>query len=216
MTVYIGIDPDTHHAGVAVVADWQREPIFLGVAAIDQKKYKGEEATSRIGYALKEIALKIEVSNGVRFTLDTKVLIVESQQQLVYGHARKKDILMLAQSAGVAVGVFQSLISGIQSTTIVQPYEWKGQIDKELHHSNTIIPHLRWRTNHGMEEWGIKKSHEQHVLDALGLALWGMVRAQLPRDPNRAEEAPLRGLVLTRERLLRLESRLEQAGPQHH
>jgi len=190
MSYYLGIDPDLHHAGIALLNSKSGEGRLWVAKA--PSKLKGEEANVAMAQSLRHIVLVLGWVDSVD-SVDSVEIVIESQKIRPGTSVNPQDIVMLAQAAGVAVGVLSGLSDNI---SLVQPQDWKGSIPKEAHHA-VIREHYRI-------EKGQLGPHESHLLDAVGLAAWGWLRDSLPRSPDRNPQSRLLGSVLSKQRLARL------------
>lgn len=188
MTFYLGIDPDLHHTGVAVLGP--EEGIVC--TALVHGRAKGEQANILMA---ESIARVINDDYARHDCYMRYVAVVESQRIRPGSKVNPQDIVMLAQAAGAAVGACVRFIP-TADISLVEPQDWKGSIPKEAHHA--VI-----RDHFGLTEGQFGK-HESHLLDAIGLAAWGQLRDLLPRAADRPSQISLSGSVLSRQRLSRL------------
>lgn len=206
MTYYIGIDPDLHHTGIAVMSDESKEPVYLGVARVD-RKFKQEDAVPRMAKAIDSCLCDFHIKYSDRES--DRVATVESQQIYVGTRIRVQDLIPLAQVAGSAIGILSLGDNVLTTASLVNPKDWKGTTSKDNHQQaiKDFFSYYFKDEQHVLNHWKIKKSELSHVVDAIGLALWGIIRDQLPRSADRDEELPIRGSVVSRQRLDRLRFR---------
>jgi hypothetical protein len=198
--IYIGIDPDLHHAGIAILDSMKKKPLYLGVARVP-RALKGEEANVQMAQSLSRVlyAAMFFPREGV----DCKA-VVESQRIYPGSAANQNSLLMLAQAAGIAVGIL-ALGAPLIEIDLVAPADWKGQIPKEVH-QETLMRHLDWRSPFPFKNTDVKDGERSHVLDAFGLALYGIIRDRLPRDPSSIGLGCRQGKIVSHSQIERLEA----------
>lgn len=184
---YIGIDPDLHHAGIVLLGPGIASAWVAKIAS----DFKGEQANVAMANAM------TRVLRGIAKEWGAVPVIVESQRIRPGSNVNPQDIVMLAQAAGVAVGVASAV--GLGPTFLVQPQDWKGTMPKEQC-TDMLCRHFFPEASQGAKHI-IAGAHASHVLDAAGLAAWGWLRDLLPRAEGSTSTG---GVVLNRQRLSRL------------
>jgi hypothetical protein len=175
----IGIDPDLHHTGLALLVDGA--PAALRICRVEPK-YKGPDAVIEMAARLPEEIQRLCEGAG-KAPQDLHRAIIEGQK--IYAgikqHARPSDILMLAHVAGAALGLLKLFT---EQVLLPEPGRWKGTVPKKVHQRRLIIKE-RWTPRETKtavypdgQPLGLKLAATQwsHVLDALGLARWGEQR----------------------------------------
>ncbi len=172
----LGVDPDLHHAGIALVDDGKT--IIAVRCSQASADLRGSTAAVAMAYALREDLFALFSAYG-----RPDVAIVEGQEMYLGSRVRPQDLLHLALSAGIAAGVVRAAWDTTR-IEIPKPKTWKGDIPKHVHQKRIMravgIPFeggsnpakmLTVPTADGFRD--IKKSHLIHVIDAIGLAVWG-------------------------------------------
>lgn len=165
----LAFDPDLHNTAWAHCT-YDRK-LTGGIIRVDPG-YKGDDAVTEMAI---ELGMEGEHNQHAGYTL-----LVESQE-LHYGHrSAPKDIIRLAQVAGAILGSFGVSPSHVR---LVSPSTWKGQVPKEIHQAR-VCKKLGWDfepmsdyVRPAQKHWeGFtihKPSDWKHLMDAVGLALWG-------------------------------------------
>jgi hypothetical protein len=186
--IYLGIDPDTTHMGIASLRNGSLKVALARVP--DGPVLQRLVAMTRTSYIYEEILSVLPswpLSKGEQI-----VAAVEMQ------HARPKDrrpddIVKLATAAGIALCAVSGYV-GVSGTILTPiPSEWKGQVPKGEKQNRIVqeigIAHfaraLKWADipippdlgNFTTEFTGLAS----HVIDAAGLCVWAM-RGQSVRD----------------------------------
>jgi Holliday junction resolvasome RuvABC endonuclease subunit len=160
----LGIDPDLHHAGLAIVDDsgvatrGQRPTVVWAGVALAPRKLKGYAA----GLALEWPQLCDHFDE----------IVVEGQRIYPHSNANPEDIMRLAFAAGVAANQFRVAHEGATPypTMIVEPAQWKGSIPKTVAHARILSRVIIWSEAAKV----VAGPHASHVTDAIGIALWGL------------------------------------------
>lgn len=171
---FVGIDPDLHNTGIAVVNQ------FGSVLAVECVSI----GTSLRG-AKAVVCMSDNLSQDMAYYRDAFHLMraaVEGQTISFHQTKNPASIIHLAHVTGCAVSAISAHTT--HPTLIPPPREWKGQVPKQIHHQR-ICERLGWTfTLHGTKKSGyaspndppvgkqLKPSQWKHVLDAVGLALW--------------------------------------------
>lgn len=186
----LGIDPDLHHAGVALVErrdDGSPELLAVRVVKVPSR-VAGERAVLELALAY-EMALA-DLLQGHRVDR----VCVESQElsmrRIEEENIAPQGIINLAQSAGVALAVASRhcprarLYLPRPTGSRARP-GWKPSIKKHRHQKRVLsrlgIPYVPKRVPTTLAKvpvvdgaHGVTKSHWNHVIDAAGLALWAL------------------------------------------
>lgn len=185
----LGIDPDLHSTGFAFVST--KGVLYAGTVTVS-REMKGAEAAVEMA---RNLAAAFELVDYA-----PQVTVVEGQQ-LYDGpgkrHRRPQDIVHLANVAGAALGCVYARFPSTVGM-LPKPRDWKGTINKGLKQRH-ILESLGVKAIHDEEtalpievpSWGthIRKSHWSHVIDALGLAQWGLTAYRARRALRRSAEA---------------------------
>jgi hypothetical protein len=175
--IYLGLDPDLHNTGLAVVDE---EGLVAHVEIIRTAKcFIGEEAVQKM---IQELARRLPMLMGTLDIIpDPEYLSCTVEGQQIYlgtGAARPDSLLLLAQVAGAAAGILAPFCGHL---TLPRPRKWKGSVPKPIHQAR-ILGRMGWSYKKGQgytiptappahltklkpEEW-------KHVVDAIGLAQW--------------------------------------------
>jgi Holliday junction resolvasome RuvABC endonuclease subunit len=165
MSYFLGIDPDTHHCGCAIV-DSHRNLHAAWVIEIPAKLTHMEAVIDMI------LASREGISPTDKYSAEIIRIAVEGQK-LYLGHAYKgADLLKLAQVAGGLIAVCQQALPSAE-ILLPLPQQWKGTVPKAIHQTRL------WQSVANQIEAeailnSLKEQHLSHVLDAIGLALWSI------------------------------------------
>jgi Holliday junction resolvasome RuvABC endonuclease subunit len=152
--IIMGIDPG-RHTGIAIL---DHDNNYLGVSA-EVKRSKGESLEAHANQILYTIENKINVSI---LKFPAKV-IVEKPEHRPGSPIRVSDILDLAYFTGLIVGK----LAEYTTVETVTPMQWKGSVKKEPH--NRRVEKLL----------SLPLGLSDHVIDAYGLALYGILRKRI-------------------------------------
>ncbi len=155
---FLGIDPDCHHIGIALV-DENLRIVRVGQIRRDVTKVgdepKGYEAIRRICLKLKDHVSSDSPTENLMHE-SYKIVAAAVEGNMVYAQHKgshlvdPNDIKMLATVSGACY--ILCMVLGVSSVYIPSPQEWKGQSKKFASH------------------WGIltaaKQSIEQHWVEA--------------------------------------------------
>ena len=167
----LAFDPDLHHTAWAHCDASHR--LTGGIIEVGSF-YKGDDA-------VREMAIELGMEGPHHRLAGESTLIVESQELHLGHRSAPKDIIRLAQVAGAILGAF-----GISPKTsmLVSPSTWKGQVPKEIHQARVckklgwdfeaMSDHVRPAQKHWDGFTVHKPSDWKHLMDAVGLALWGL------------------------------------------
>jgi len=174
---YIGVDPDLHHTGVAVLDE-------CGVLEVRCFQTPGKNKEGAAVLAMAGALLCPWFDRMFNYA----IIVVEGQE--IYGGGGTKNprnILHLAQAAGAAIVAAQHQATYIETTYFPVPSKWKKQIPKQVHQSR-ILQKLDWEheavgdqktgycypvDENNLPKNGMPQSHWKHIVDAIGLAQWG-------------------------------------------
>jgi len=174
-TLALGIDPDTKSTGWALLERKQSDTRIVGVGLV---RAKGRLAADRIpGMADELERCMCNYRLGIEAPLDM-VVIEWMHLRPTYKEKNPNAILSVQAIAGMCVSATRSLRAKHVFTPT--PPEWKKTMKKESK-QRAILRSLRLsdelRDSDGEFIPGAAKlpaSMRTHVIDALGLALWGL------------------------------------------
>jgi Holliday junction resolvasome RuvABC endonuclease subunit len=172
--IFLGIDPDTKHTGLAVV---KATPLSRMHTEFEVLKVGVAEAKGRLVQdRLVEMAMEIDLFvDGIFRMFDVNSCVVEWQKLRPNKEKNPNAILDLTGVAGMAVAACWQE-GGKVHTPI--PSEWKGTVDKQIHQKR-ILKAITLNTECGFKQ--LKRTHLSHVVDAIGLAMWGFEKFKLTR-----------------------------------
>lgn len=174
----LAIDPDLHHAGVALVEENALGFKLIAVrCATVGSTFRGGDAVVQMAGAL-----NLSIADLISEYGEPDVCAVEGQESYLGSKVKPQDLIHLGQSAGSAVGVLRGLLYRVR-IELPRPVTWKGSVPKDIHQKRILrclsIPFepgskptkiLKLPEGIGFE--GIRKAHLIHVIDAAGLATW--------------------------------------------
>jgi hypothetical protein len=174
--MFLGIDPDTHYTGLAVV---NPDGNVVGVECCTiPQKVKGSDAVVAMIRALSGSIANIVSCVGAT---TIKGAAIEGQN-VTFRTPDPSSIIRIAQVSGAAAGIVNELL--FAKILIPEPRKWKGQVPKIIH-QRRILEALGWaHESHGDQKRGytiptdppvgkmLKQVHWKHVVDAIGLARW--------------------------------------------
>ena len=185
MTYAIGFDPDTHNAAWAAVGT-------SGILRVGL--FRGKDAT--------EVAQTIGAYEGFEASAAPPTVVIENQTAYLVGEnkATPRDLIELSFVAGAFVAHFP------RSTVYrPRPAAWKGQVPKDVH-QRRILDGLGLRStvkgtgrnaycipddpSHISGSQTLDPKDWKHVVDAIGLAVWGLAEAK-----KQAEMARFRAMA---------------------
>jgi len=169
---FLGVDPDLTSTAFAVYDTEDNEVVHLAVVRAS-------------GYTdMLRQTRKFSVSNHA---VDSDAAVIEGQQIYVASNRRNvdpNDMIQVAHVSGILACQFSCSIA------IPKPAEWKGQRSKLAEHTK-YAKLLGWETERAggkdpylvpTEDYvevemsdgkPVKKSDWKHLMDAIGLAIWG-------------------------------------------
>ena len=172
----LGVDPDLHHAGLALVDDG-KTVIAVRCSQVSSD-LRGTTSCVEMARAMQEDLFELFAAYG-----RPDVAIVEGQEMYLGSRVRPQDLLHLALAAGMAAGIVRAAWADTR-IEVPKPKTWKGDIPKHIHQKRVLrsvgiqfeggsnpVRILRLPETDGFA--GIKKPHLIHVIDAIGLAVWG-------------------------------------------
>lgn len=192
----LGIDPDLHRTGLAVVArQASGAPLLVAVGIVCvSPKLTGAEAVTAMASALQR-----ELPPWLAYLTAEGALpelgLVEAQRLVArpgMRHKRPDDIVRLAAVAGAALGPVAALLP---RAAFVQAAQWKGQQPKPVNQARTYAALGLGARVHGKGDGAyaqpvplpsallgapgadrLNPGDWKHVGDALGIALFGLER----------------------------------------
>lgn len=186
--IFIGIDPDLHNTGIAVVDSTGR---VITVECVSVA------ASLRADHAV--VAMSGALVNAMRFydqTYAINTVAIEGQTISFRQTRDPNSIIQLAHVTGCAVSAVRAHC--ICAILIPTPAKWKGQVPKHIHHER-ICKKVGWDCEiHGSKagRYGvptnaqmgttIKTGQWKHALDAVGLALWAQEKHACASRAKRA------------------------------
>lgn len=178
-TLVIGVDPDKDtpaFASVLIGADYSIKVVGVGIAGAPKSIHP--TLTHNLGSSLVPMT-------------HTRVFVESPEAIYTKGRGiRVQDIVELARRAGeMATALYYS---GFHNIDYISPAEWKGQVPKGISQAR-ICKRLNWTyeikgtqksgqwcqvTGFGSATvpqgmWALNHKDWKHVLDAMGIALWG-------------------------------------------
>jgi len=158
----LGIDPDLHHTGWAIVSK-SLEPLAASIIRIPSKM-TGEEAEIEMIYTL------MGSLPAICREWSPEIVVVESQRIYPHSKSRPNDILRLARIAG-ACSVL--CLSGPEVKLFLPPPQMGKSIKKEV-----LQARAQAKLSKPIESlacWDqVRASERPHALDALTFAVWGL------------------------------------------
>lgn len=172
----LGIDPDLHHAGVALVRDGTKL-VAVRCPTIASAR-RGGDAVVEMATAMSWSIAELVSEYG-----EPDICVVEGQESYLGSKVRPQDLIHLGQAAGVAVGAIRTLLLRAR-IELPRPVTWKGSVPKDIHQKRILsrlgIPYEQGSKPTRILELpdvdglrAVKKAHLVHVIDAMGLASWG-------------------------------------------
>ncbi len=172
--IFIGVDPDLHNTGIAVVDSTGRVITAECVAV-----------PAGLRQAQAVVAMSGALINAMRYydqTYDINTVAIEGQTISFKQTRDPNSIIQLAHVTGCAVSAVRAHC--ICCIVIPPPREWKGQVPKHIHHQR-ICKKIGWKCEirgTGARQYGVPTNSPilmsrgvgqwKHALDAVGLALW--------------------------------------------
>lgn len=181
----IGIDPDLHCVSMAAI-DLDQKILLLQSIKI-HKDLKG--------YGTLEYFMNAFNRTAPQALEYTPTVVIEGQNIIQSRNTkiRKQDIVILANMAGAIYGAWGAIGA---KPHIVLPFDWKGSVKKEVHQRRTCL-NLGWKYNNHPgyvspiipKDWEVisniyikgenkeklpNQGDWKHIMDSIGLALWGM------------------------------------------
>lgn len=172
--IFLGIDPDTKTTGIAVVkaTPMSRMHTEFEVLSVDVAEARGRLVQDRLIEMADAINLGVD---GLFRIFDVNRCIVEWQKLRPNREKNPNAILDLTGVAGMAVSACREGCVGVYTPI---PSEWKGTVDKQVHQKR-ILKAVTFNTECGFKD--LKRAHLSHVVDAIGLAMWGFEKFKLTR-----------------------------------
>lgn len=153
--VFMGIDPDVNHTGVCVIGDGK----ILEAQLIVPNAVDGDARYRMASGIAIELSYLIE-------EFQPELCVIE-WQMIRPSDPRPNDILELCSVAGMALAL--AAREGIPVERPL-PVAWKGSVPKKIHQRRILDAA---GVDSAKAFAGIPKGKQNHVIDALGLAMWG-------------------------------------------
>jgi hypothetical protein len=155
-----GFDPGINRAGLVC---WSTEhqqvvhaELFKLPTQIDKRKVKGDYA----------MTMMVRLLKGTQQPIVPELLVVETQH--THRHPRPQDLVRLATISGAAAACFPA-----SEILFAQPGDWTGSISKDIHQNRTL--RKAGVTREALADMvGCTLPHASELVDALGLALYGV------------------------------------------
>jgi hypothetical protein len=172
VSTVLALDPDTKGSGWAYLQGGKIEAV--GVISPSEKGLKGSLAA-------------IAMAGMINYTLTklppVDLAVVEGQEVYRNGKADANNLLLLALVSGAALA---TMSSRAKLMVCPRPKEWKGGAPKGAHQAR-ILDEIGWKydfqgpkvppkVRETLE--GIPPEHVKEIVDAIGLALWGLKKVQ--------------------------------------
>lgn len=177
--IVLGIDPDTKTTGIGLLNDGR--PIHARLIEVPKRRAPVGERILQMIDRLDDVLsdLRIDLPEGQH----VERIIVEGQRHRPGSPVRAQDLIHLAQVAGIAAGLCRVLWPG-REIVMPEPSDWKGSVRKDAFTRRILRDlELEHAPNGGLRYRGgtvrvpgtpsLKKADATHVIDGLGLALWG-------------------------------------------
>jgi hypothetical protein len=181
----IGVDPDLHSSGVAIVNVVWSEPPIAPMRIVSAWAKLVEIPTRLIGVAAADAMVNALAEDPfARAVHDGQVLLIAEGQQVYPDEdmkrseliAKANDLLRLAQVTGGAQAIATG--RGWHQRSVL-PSTWKQQKGKDVHQKVHIPDRFAGVpvTIGGHYTFDNYPARFNHAIDALGLAQWGAVEA---------------------------------------
>ncbi|KKM06417.1 hypothetical protein LCGC14_1744230 [marine sediment metagenome] len=157
--VVVGIDPDLNHTGLCVIGEGE---------VLDAVLVKPIDLDPRFGDLRYRMARALALELEDIFANFGPDLVVIEWQAIRPSDPRPNDILELCSVAGVALGLCAR--KGILVERPL-PVAWKGSVPKKIHQPKILT--AAGLSVDSVPFEGIPRGKLNHVIDALGLAIWG-------------------------------------------
>lgn len=156
--VFVGIDPDVNHTGICVIADG--EVVEAQLVIPDTPILCGGDLRYRMARAL-----SIEIEFLIK-DFRPELVVIE-WQAIRPSDPRPNNILELCVVGGMALAL--AAREGIPVERPL-PVNWKGSVEKKIHQRRIMAAYGSTPDKIFPD---IPKAKLNHVVDALGLAMWG-------------------------------------------
>lgn len=166
--IALGIDPDTKNTGIAIVScDAVPEVIYFATVKVKASL----PVETRILHLSRAIAMQLR---DLPYGIPVEHIVVEGQRVYPRSKVRPQDLIHLAQVAGLAAAHAQQAYP-LATLCIPEPRVWKGTVEKGAM-QRRILKRVGLTDSlegvDGVEK--MTKTQRGHVVDAIGLALWGL------------------------------------------
>ena len=190
-SLFFGVDPDFRKTAIAVFRkslhhDTNHKDL-IDLRVVESSEF----SIPNVAYGAHSAIYSHLISARTAETLE--VTVEDPQIYLAKGPARHGDIMRLAQIAA-AVASVASMFPDVRAIRMPTPQQWKGSVPKEIHQARILsrlgvpydvvkgktsgycVPKVdglggAWAAPRAKGEW-------KHLVDAIGLALWGMAQAE--------------------------------------
>lgn len=179
---FIGIDPDTHATGIAVLSDATIQPVCF-VGCCKAKGSTGGEAVIDMAAELQNF-FDVNIEDSFGF-----VAAAIEAQEISYTSRQGKNPRNLVTLAAVAGACLSNALKHLLTPYCYfpLPQRWKGSVPKTVHQAR-VLGRIGWKSEivgdrdigyarpvsvpGDMELVNVGKTDWKHVVDAIGLALW--------------------------------------------
>jgi len=179
--IVLGFDPDTKTTGFAMMRD--KTPLHARLLAVPNRREPIATRRLKMVEVLSDFLSDFRIENPDAMHVDR--IVVEGQRIRAGGRARPQDIVHLAQMAGAIVGACRMLWPQVE-ILVPEPQDWKGTVRKDVFTRRILRNLMLEHQTGGLYYAGghvrvpgtvnLKQADVTHVVDALGLALWGVGR----------------------------------------
>lgn len=178
----VGIDADSHAAGLAGWSLGDREPLWVGSTSVSAAGVLGaEDMHSQARALLEGLPVSHQIGHRVLIVVETMRI-----RRAAGAETRNPQSLVdLSFFAGLLAATALARWPG-SILLPVEPMTWKGNTPKKIHHSR-LLTQMGWpakvlsdyarpvRAPQGVLGAGqLKPSDWKHVMDGVGLAKWGV------------------------------------------
>ena len=166
--ICVGLDPDTKQTGFALLSG---SSVMHASRIAPIKRYMPDE--DNVVRMVRWAYLQLSEFATSSFP-DPELVVIEGQQIQPYGNARPQSILTLGQVAGGLLGVAAAVWPGARFL-FPTPVLWKGSVPKDIH-QRRILSKVDWAEPD-------RVVGRSHVVDAIGLAYWGVIQSARSTSP---------------------------------
>jgi hypothetical protein len=199
MQVALGIDPDCHNCSYAFCTTQQ--VLMVGVVTLARTVTRDYAPP-----AMARLLAAAFLGLGERYESPPDIAVVEGQEIYLgsrlttkvdaQGRVHREEagappdsILRIAQVAGAACAAISAAWPSVV-VRLPRPKMWKGQVPKPIHQTR-ILGRYGLHSFEGIPGGTqLLKSQFTHVIDAIGLAWWGLTESRAPHARRGAARAP--------------------------